>query len=327
MALLVTAVIVTAVGVGLGTAAYMKHLLFKEVKTDIQKGIEKIVEYFTVGAHGDGKIIEYQSYPPIPSSYQNKYNKETAMFLSTLCENVSTTNAVEDNPLPIPESFEIQPVQFSTEHSNVAYFFHDTSQMVTYLIWSGTSTMEMWKEDAKCKPIKLDDRIYKNNVEYLDSTEKDTYPHVHHGFQEIYLLFRDKIHSNWKTKYAHCSKKLIIAGHSLGGAMATLSAVDFIHSEYDRDVPILVYTFGSPRVGNIAFANLYEGLNDSVSTWTLSKPFYTYRVFNTEDVVPTLPPSAPWVQYTHVGIPIAFTINLGNIVENHIDAYIGHLPE
>ena len=46
------------------------------------------------------------------------------------------------------------------------------------------------------------------------------------------------------------------AGHSLGGALATLAAVDLARA---RKLPRLaVYTYGAPRTGNHAFARDYE---------------------------------------------------------------------
>ena len=59
---------------------------------------------------------------------------------------------------------------------------------------------------------------------------------------------------------------LIGAGHSLGGALATLAALEVRmacpdHSKLD----ISCYTFGAPRTGNHAFAREYnEGVPD---TW------------------------------------------------------------
>jgi Lipase (class 3) len=46
------------------------------------------------------------------------------------------------------------------------------------------------------------------------------------------------------------------AGHSLGGAMAILCAMD-VKARFDFE-QLQVYTFGAPRVGNRAFAREYE---------------------------------------------------------------------
>ena len=54
------------------------------------------------------------------------------------------------------------------------------------------------------------------------------------------------------------------AGHSLGGALATLAAYD-LKSRFRR-LPVHVYTFGAPRTGNKAFARW---------TFSLCKPYYS----------------------------------------------------
>lgn len=45
--------------------------------------------------------------------------------------------------------------------------------------------------------------------------------------------------------------KLVLTGHSLGGAVATLAAIDFAHKNIHVDRTIV---FGAPRVGNARFA-------------------------------------------------------------------------
>ena len=49
--------------------------------------------------------------------------------------------------------------------------------------------------------------------------------------------------------------KLVITGHSLGGALAALCSLDMksLHGKVDY-----VYTFGQPRVGNQNFANFIQ---------------------------------------------------------------------
>jgi len=68
-------------------------------------------------------------------------------------------------------------------------------------------------------------------------------------------------------------RPLVIAGHSKGAALATLAAWR-LHQEGH---PVAaVYTFGSPRVGNAAFAEHY--------------PVPLYRFEHRDDPVPHLPP-------------------------------------
>ena len=58
------------------------------------------------------------------------------------------------------------------------------------------------------------------------------------------------------SAYWHC------AGHSLGGALATLAAHSFATRalELGAQPAVTCYTFGSPRAGNPAFAREYTQL-------------------------------------------------------------------
>ncbi|MGH7128824.1 MAG: alpha/beta fold hydrolase, partial [Planctomycetaceae bacterium] len=95
-------------------------------------------------------------------------------------------------------------------------------------------------------------------------------------------------------------RRLFLTGHSMGGALATLAAarLDSIGAHISG-----VYTFGSPRVGDRAFAQAYHKRLGHV----------TYRYRNNNDVFTLLPPAAPaWLRslcklrrvpggYRHVG--------------------------
>src|SRR5713226_9019998 len=77
---------------------------------------------------------------------------------------------------------------------------------------------------------------------------------------------------------------LTVCGHSLGGALATLQALDAAaNSTYKNPT---VYTYASPLTGNSQFA----------TTYNLKVP-NTFRIANRVDLVPKLPPSPP---YEHV---------------------------
>jgi len=57
--------------------------------------------------------------------------------------------------------------------------------------------------------------------------------------------------------------KIVVTGHSLGGAIATVGAFTLMHVHgYDIE---RVVTFGEPRDGDTNFASIY-GLNTEIST-------------------------------------------------------------
>ena len=104
--------------------------------------------------------------------------------------------------------------------------------------------------------------------------------------------------------------RILLAGHSLGGAMATLAAVD-IESSMGRKAAAL-YTFGSPRVGDRAFAEDFRKRLGGRA----------FRVANSCDLVPSLPPPAPLAHivggyYVHVGEPACFTRQTEDVEDNH----------
>ena len=83
---------------------------------------------------------------------------------------------------------------------------------------------------------------------------------------------------------------ILITGHSLGGAVATLNAYELACTHLKTD--ILMVTFGSPRTVNAEFANVLARLPN----------LSAYRVANGYDVVPRVPPG--YLGFAHVGRPV-----------------------
>jgi predicted lipase len=83
-----------------------------------------------------------------------------------------------------------------------------------------------------------------------------------------------------KLKFKRAITSLTICGHSLGGALATLLALDVAVNTVNRDFnfPPSVYTYASPRTGDDSFVALY---NHAVPN--------TFRIANRVDLVPKLP--------------------------------------
>jgi predicted lipase len=112
---------------------------------------------------------------------------------------------------------------------------------------------------------------------------------VHKGFYDAYQLIRPKIHE-WMDEFKKYSDRIVITGHSLGGALATLCAVD-LHYNYRGQVDFKCCTFGSPRVFN----------KEGMKSFNHRLPD-TIRVTNRYDLVPNVPFMI--MGYQHVGVPV-----------------------
>ena len=110
---------------------------------------------------------------------------------------------------------------------------------------------------------------------------------VEKGFFKLFETLKPNIYTNVDAltrKYN--TTKLLITGHSLGAALATLYAFDILYYKKDYKIHYLV-TFGSPRVGNKEFAVIFE-----------SYPIYSKRITHYYDVVPHVPEE--FMGYRHI---------------------------
>lgn len=111
---------------------------------------------------------------------------------------------------------------------------------------------------------------------------------VHEGFGDCAMAML-KLLVTWLEGMAARRKRLLICGHSLGGAIATLLAVP-------TGANALI-TFGCPRVGDDDFA----GYVSSQQGLTIT------RVVNCCDAVPMVP--FPFMGYEHVGNALHIDLN------------------
>ncbi|GLB37516.1 putative lipase (class 3) [Lyophyllum shimeji] len=101
---------------------------------------------------------------------------------------------------------------------------------------------------------------------------------VHDGFRNAHALTATKILAEVKKLMSSKSTKSVtIVGHSLGGALAELDAL-YLSLNLPSGTSIKLRTYGTPRVGNAAFASLLD-----------SKVSDLKRVNNKKDIVPIVP--------------------------------------
>jgi len=140
---------------------------------------------------------------------------------------------------------------------------------------------------------------------------KDPFPglatsiQVHQGFLGAYLDVQSQVlNAITKAQKACQDCRILLTGHSLGGALATIAAADLAVRKIGVD-KLSLYTYGSPRVGNDAFA-----------TWFNTQVKDSFRVTHADDAVIHVPFDN--MGFTHIGLnvhypkPFVFNTNLDN---------------
>jgi len=103
---------------------------------------------------------------------------------------------------------------------------------------------------------------------------------VHSGFQETFERTADGLLAGVMKGLADTGvKKVVVTGHSLGAAVATMTGA-FIKTSVDPSISVSVNGFGLPRGGNQAWADF------------LDKQVGVTFMTNQNDPVPTVPPRA-----------------------------------
>ncbi|KAL8778747.1 MAG: hypothetical protein Q9213_007260, partial [Squamulea squamosa] len=104
--------------------------------------------------------------------------------------------------------------------------------------------------------------------------------HIHRGFKNSWHEVKHAVMENMKKAVKrHPSYRIIVTGHSLGGAIATIAAAELrrIDDHFARETEL--YTFGSPRIAN-----------KEAARWLSEQSPYSWRITNENDLVPRLPP-------------------------------------
>lgn len=144
-------------------------------------------------------------------------------------------------------------------------------------------------------------------------------------------FFRGKVQTYWKRGFellwqanmkaeveALISKnptyKIWVAGHSLGGAMASLASTWISSFNLAPRKNIILYTFGMPRVGNYDYALLHDQLVNN-----------SWRVVNENDLIPHFPliigvPSVLTGPYHH-GVEVFYSDGAPSVYSKHRECH------
>ncbi len=142
-----------------------------------------------------------------------------------------------------------------------------------YIVFRGSDKSIDWMNN-----FQLRQQVYP----YGDSNSEVKF---HQGFMMAYFAVRDGL---LKAMEQFEGQRVIVTGHSLGGALATIAALDIQYNfGKANQLTFIVNTFGAPRVGNKA---LTESYNRRIAN--------SYRFIYGWDIVTRIP--RDWQGFEHV---------------------------
>jgi predicted lipase len=198
-------------------------------------------------------------------------NSAVALKCAILSQEIYTNFSPElrfsDFPNLVPELLET--TKTDTECAILADFDTETA----YVIFRGSDSNTDWITNFNFGQ----EQIYPYEGKSSSGAE------IHKGFAAAYFSVRTEIFGYFQRSSL---QQVIVTGHSLGGALATLGAVDLQYN-FTGQFAIALYTFGAPRVGNIGF-------RESFNRRVLDSSRFVYGM----DLVSALP--RPWQGYRHV---------------------------
>ena len=148
-----------------------------------------------------------------------------------------------------------------------------------YCLRRGGDIIVSFGGTANLADLQSDLRVTLKRTSYLPRGCK-----VHEGFDAQYSIVRHQIRERIRDLAPLSAERLVCVGHSLGGALATLCALDLRLRE--AGLRTVCLTYGCPRVGNASFAYHFNRTVDE-----------SYRFVNKRDLFPHTP--SRW-RYRHV---------------------------
>jgi triacylglycerol lipase len=195
-------------------------------------------------------------------------NAQAMIWLSQLAYETDDEGKVDQ----ILKAWKLELVEFGPDPPDPglvppkARFIVAAGRRATFVTFSGTD------------PLSIKDWI----TDFTLSLRLNT---LHEGFRAAVMAVQSKIERAIRKRSAS-EQPLFFTGHSMGGALANISAMLALKAGLPATA---VYTFGGPRTGGQEFVEDYEPLADR-----------TFRLAHGNDIVPAVPPSL-FGNFHHVG--------------------------
>lgn len=255
--------------------------------------------------------------PPKDASGNSYIDPDLTTLLANAAAAAYTDYANSSNPDYIPPALQDGKTTFNFiqrftgfddviwgdgDEERYGLIYQSAAQNGTYLIaFRGTSSEYDMLLD-------LESGVKANFHPYTDPGNFPSNIEIGDGFDKIYSTknhsmpssMQEQIFASIKTLPTPASQ-VLITGHSLGGALASLFTLDLAVSL--PGIAISSITFASPRVGTANWQTIY---ND---TYKLQNK--TIRVRNSYDLVPKVPPAEWPFDFKDIGevFPVSFGLN------------------
>lgn len=190
--------------------------------------------------------------------------------------------------ITVPDLFTLVKVFFETVVPGADDVCKDMSDKIpiAFIATKGENIYLVFRGTATASEEVLDSQISQVSYTFVENggmTES--------GFTGLYEQINTSIIDEIDSLIASGDfTNLYVTGHSLGAALAVLVVPEL--ADQASTIKTVMYSFAGPGVGNQTFVDLY---NTSIGT--------SWRVVNTNDVIPKTPPlnlDCPELMYTHV---------------------------
>lgn len=225
-------------------------------------------------------------------------NEDWAIFLAAVCGQTYAQFEHADGSFTVPADYKVIHHIRAKSLGDVweVFGFIMESPQEIIVAWRGSSSTNNWLSNMNAAQKKF---------KYI---KEDAL--THRGFTDIYSSARDEIFAVLGTLSP--DKTMYVTGHSLGGALATLNAIDIAANSVHK-TPRL-YTYGSPRVGDPAFAKAFSNY--------VRRSFRYANLFDAATYVPPtiykLPKQEKKYYYTHVQTLYSLSFQHGSAGLNHV---------
>lgn len=167
----------------------------------------------------------------------------------------------------------------TSETDMIGYVGYDPVLNQVVITYRGSSSIRNWFADLEFTQVACSKYMSSGLSGAISGCK------VHEGFGKAWAsLSNDTYNGLTKALAAHPTAAIVLTGHSLGAAVATIAAAELRTKGYTVDL----FTYGSPRIGNSPLVTYLSTQGPVGSLGSSSSS--NYRVTHMDDPVPQLPP-------------------------------------